>query len=149
MITTRPRAGIIVRSREFQRRMECDWVHVLYEPADPALAPTRSVSAVLMIHGEKSPLLLFYQGRLRGYDAGKPLYDNKHLMLIPGAVHTDLYDRTDVIPFDAITECFPQGTGRRRLQEGEDCMIVLENQSFDEERALYGKRRDRGTGLPF
>ena len=29
--------------------------------------------------------------------------DNKELLLIPGAVHTDLYDRMDVIPFDKIT----------------------------------------------
>lgn len=28
--------------------------------------------------------------------------DNKELMIIPGAVHTDLYDRTDIIPFDKI-----------------------------------------------
>lgn len=26
--------------------------------------------------------------------------------IIPGAAHTDLYDRTDVIPFDTITEFF-------------------------------------------
>lgn len=27
-------------------------------------------------------------------------------MIIPGAVHTDLYDRTDKIPFDKITAFF-------------------------------------------
>ena len=32
--------------------------------------------------------------------------DNKELMIIPGAVHTDLYDKTDVIPFDKMTEFF-------------------------------------------
>ena len=32
--------------------------------------------------------------------------DNKELMIIPGAVHTDLYDRTDIIPFDKITDFF-------------------------------------------
>lgn len=30
--------------------------------------------------------------------------DNKELMIIPEAVHTDLYDRTDVIPFDKIAD---------------------------------------------
>lgn len=30
--------------------------------------------------------------------------DNKELMIIPGAVHTDLYDNLDVIPFDKIEE---------------------------------------------
>ena len=32
--------------------------------------------------------------------------DNKELLIIPGAVHTDLYDKTDVIPFDKMTEFF-------------------------------------------
>ena len=31
---------------------------------------------------------------------------NKELLLIPGAVHTDLYDNMDVIPFDKIEEFF-------------------------------------------
>ena len=32
--------------------------------------------------------------------------DNKELMIIPNAVHTDLYDKVDVIPFDKIEEFF-------------------------------------------
>lgn len=32
--------------------------------------------------------------------------DNKELMIIPDAVHTDLYDRTDVIPFDKMATFF-------------------------------------------
>ena len=32
--------------------------------------------------------------------------DNKELMIIPNAVHTDLYDNLDVIPFDKIEEFF-------------------------------------------
>ena len=32
--------------------------------------------------------------------------DNKELMIIPGAVHTDLYDQMDVIPFDKMEEFF-------------------------------------------
>jgi fermentation-respiration switch protein FrsA (DUF1100 family) len=32
--------------------------------------------------------------------------DNKELLIIPGAVHTDLYDRKDIIPFDKIEEFF-------------------------------------------
>ncbi len=32
--------------------------------------------------------------------------DNKELMIIPGAAHTDLYDRTDIIPFDKMTAFF-------------------------------------------
>lgn len=32
--------------------------------------------------------------------------DNKELMVIPGAVHTDLYDQMDVIPFDKLETFF-------------------------------------------
>jgi hypothetical protein len=34
--------------------------------------------------------------------------DNKELMIIPGAVHTDLYDRKDIIPFDKIQHFFEE-----------------------------------------
>ena len=58
-------------------------------------------NAVLIIHGEKAHSCYFSK------DAFKKLKgDNKELMIIPGAVHTDLYDRTDIIPFDKITEFF-------------------------------------------
>ena len=54
-------------------------------------------SAVLMIHGEKAHSC--YMSR----DAFKLLKgENKELVIIPGAVHTDLYDRKDIIPFDRI-----------------------------------------------
>ena len=32
--------------------------------------------------------------------------NNKELMIIPNAVHTDLYDNLEVIPFDKIEEFF-------------------------------------------
>ena len=32
--------------------------------------------------------------------------ENKELMIIPDAVHTDLYDRVDIIPFDKIESFF-------------------------------------------
>ena len=32
--------------------------------------------------------------------------DNKELLIIPNAVHTDLYDQTDVIPFDKLVDFF-------------------------------------------
>ena len=54
-------------------------------------------SAVLVIHGGKAHSRYFSE------DAFKLLRgDNKELMIIPGASHVDLYDRTDVIPFDRI-----------------------------------------------
>lgn len=59
-------------------------------------------SAVLLIHGEKAHSCYFSR------DAYKMLKgDNKELMIIPDAVHTDLYDNLDVIPF-AKMECFFQ-----------------------------------------
>ena len=58
-------------------------------------------NAVLIIHGEKAHSCYFSK------DAFKMLKgDNKELMIIPGAVHTDLYDRTDIIPFDKLTDFF-------------------------------------------
>jgi fermentation-respiration switch protein FrsA (DUF1100 family) len=39
---------------------------------------------------------------------GNPNPENKELLIIPGAVHTDLYDRTDVIPFDKIEQFYRQ-----------------------------------------
>ncbi len=58
-------------------------------------------SAVLVVHGEKAHSCYFSK------DAFKNLKgDNKELLIIPDAVHTDLYDRTDIIPFDKMTEFF-------------------------------------------
>ena len=34
--------------------------------------------------------------------------ENKELMIIPSAVHTDLYDRKDIIPFDKLESFFRQ-----------------------------------------
>lgn len=58
-------------------------------------------NAVLMIHGEKAHSCYFSK------DAFKELKgDNKELMIIPNAVHTDLYDKVDIIPFDKMVEFF-------------------------------------------
>lgn len=58
-------------------------------------------SAVLIVHGEKAYSLPASQeafGKLKG--------ENKELLIIPGASHTDLYDRMDIIPFDRIEAFF-------------------------------------------
>lgn len=58
-------------------------------------------SAVLIVHGEKAHSLMYSQDTfnlLKG--------ENKELMIIPGASHTDLYDRMDVIPFDKLESFF-------------------------------------------
>jgi fermentation-respiration switch protein FrsA (DUF1100 family) len=57
---------------------------------------------VLLVHGEKAHSLYFAQTAFEA--AAEP----KELMVIPGANHTDLYDKTDVIPFDKLAEFFNQ-----------------------------------------
>ena len=60
-------------------------------------------NAVLLIHGEKAHSCYFSK------DAYKKLKgDNKELMMIPDAIHTDLYDRMDVIPFDKMAKFFQE-----------------------------------------
>lgn len=58
-------------------------------------------SAVLLVHGEKAHSCYFSKDVFQTLKG-----DNKELLLIPGAVHTDLYDRMDVIPFAKIDEFF-------------------------------------------
>lgn len=63
-------------------------------------------SAVLIIHGEKAHSCYFSKDAYANMMDGNPCKDNKELMLIPGAVHTDLYDDLSVIPFDKIGDFF-------------------------------------------
>ena len=63
-------------------------------------------SAVLMIHGEKAHSCYFSRDAFEEMVKDNPNRDNKRLMIIPGAVHTDLYDRKDIIPFDEIQSFF-------------------------------------------
>ena len=63
-------------------------------------------SAVLLVHGEKAHSRYFSEGvyeKLTG--------ENKELLIIPGANHTDLYDRMDVIPFDKLDAFFRDNLG--------------------------------------
>lgn len=58
-------------------------------------------SSVLIIHGEKAHSCYF------SYDAYKNLKgNNKELLIIPNAVHTDLYDQMDIIPFNKLEQFF-------------------------------------------
>ncbi len=70
--------------------------------SDPILQNLSEVqSAVLVIHGEKAHSRYFSEDafkRLKG--------DNKELLIVPGATHTDLYDQTDKIPFDKMADFF-------------------------------------------
>lgn len=60
-------------------------------------------SAVLMVHGEKAHSCYLSKDTFKLLNG-----DNKELLLIPGAVHTDLYDKTDIIPFDKLESFFKQ-----------------------------------------
>ncbi len=54
-------------------------------------------NAVLLVHGEKAHSRYFSEDlykKLKG--------ENKKLLIVPGAVHTDLYDKVDMIPFGEI-----------------------------------------------
>ena len=58
-------------------------------------------SAVLLVHGENAHSRYFSEDtykQLRG--------DNKQLLIVPDAVHTDLYDNLEKIPFDRIEAFF-------------------------------------------
>lgn len=63
-------------------------------------------SAVLMIHGENAHSCYFSKDAYKNMNEGSKYSDNKELMIIPNAVHCDLYDNMDVIPFDKIEKFF-------------------------------------------
>ncbi len=63
-------------------------------------------SAVLLIHGEKAHSCYFSKDAYANMIKDNPYTDNKELMILPNAVHTDLYDRLDIIPFDKIEKFF-------------------------------------------
>ncbi len=63
-------------------------------------------NAVLIIHGDKAHSCYFSKDAYANMIDGNKYTDNKELMIIPGAVHTDLYDDVNVIPFDHMEEFF-------------------------------------------
>lgn len=70
----------------------------------PILAYANEIrTAVLMIHGEKAHSCYFSEDIYQ-----KLTGDNKQLLIIPNAVHTDLYDQVDIIPFDTIVKFFKE-----------------------------------------
>lgn len=70
----------------------------------PLLTHVKEISPrpVLIVVGEKA------LSRYFGEDAYKAAAEPKELMIIPGANHVDLYDKTDVIPFDKLATFFKQ-----------------------------------------
>lgn len=65
-------------------------------------------SAVLIIHGEKAHSYYFGKDAYENMFSNSKYAENKELFTIPDAVHTDLYDNLDVIPFDKIQKFFEE-----------------------------------------
>ncbi len=65
-------------------------------------------SAVLIMHGEKAHSCYFSRDAYAAMVKDNPYTDNKELLIIPNAVHTDLYDGggKDAIPFDKLVDFF-------------------------------------------
>ena len=63
-------------------------------------------NAVLIIHGEKAHSCYMSRDAYSNMIKDSKYTDNKELLIIPGAIHTDLYDKKDIIPFDKIEEFF-------------------------------------------
>lgn len=65
-------------------------------------------SAVLIVHGEKAHSYYFGKDAYEAMIKNSKYAANKELFTISNAVHTDLYDNLDVIPFDKIQKFFEQ-----------------------------------------
>ena len=65
-------------------------------------------SAVLLVHGERAHSCYFSRDAYAAMVKDSPYAGNKELVIIPGAVHTDLYDGggKDAIPFDKLERFF-------------------------------------------
>lgn len=63
-------------------------------------------SAVLLVHGEKAHSCYFSRDAFANMTKDSKYSDNKELLIIPEAVHTDLYDKTDIIPFEKLESFF-------------------------------------------
>ncbi len=73
----------------------------------PILAYSNEIrSAVLMIHGDKAHSCYFSRDAYQNMINNSKYTNNKELMIIKDAVHTDLYDKKDIIPFDKIESFF-------------------------------------------
>lgn len=63
-------------------------------------------NAVLMIHGDQAHSCYMSKDAYANMIKDNKYTDNKELLLIPGASHTDLYDQKDIIPFDKMEAFF-------------------------------------------
>jgi hypothetical protein len=66
---------------------------------------TISPRPVLFIIGENAHSRYFSE------DAYEMAAEPKEIYIVPGARHIDLYDKTDMIPFDKLTDFFTKALG--------------------------------------
>ena len=65
-------------------------------------------SAVLVMHGEKAHSFYFGKDAFDAMVRDSKYTGNKEFLAIPDAVHTDLYDNLDVIPFNKMQKFFEE-----------------------------------------
>lgn len=65
-------------------------------------------NAVMILHGEKAHSFYFGSDTFKKLTVVPGKENNKLFMVIPGANHTDLYDRKDIIPFGSIERFFSE-----------------------------------------
>lgn len=65
-------------------------------------------SAVLIMHGEKAHSCYFSKDAFKNMMENNPCPENKELLILPGLVHTDLYDggNKNAIPFEKLKDFF-------------------------------------------
>ena len=73
--------------------------------SDNSKNTVNDINEINISTAEESKNFYLQDGKLFVRDNSK-YTNNKELMIIPGAVHTDLYDRKDIIPFDKMEEFF-------------------------------------------
>lgn len=66
---------------------------------------------VLLVHGSEAHSRYFSERTYERLTAGE-FADNKELLIIDGATHTDLYDQFDAIPFDKLEQFYAEALGR-------------------------------------
>ena len=99
------RTGLSSPLPQLQRRLERRGHDVLPQPARPLL---RERDPLRRAHRPRRKAHSCYMSRdayARMMD-GNPCPENKELLILPGKVHTDLYDRMDAIPFDKLEAFF-------------------------------------------
>jgi len=87
----------------------------------PLLTYIKEISPrpLLLIAGENAHSRYFSE------DAYKAAAEPKELVIIPNAVHVDLYDKVDVIPFDKLTAFFNQHLNEERTKREELTKLLL------------------------